>query len=119
MMFLGPRKLPEIAKKIGKTMADFRNTTNEFKATWQREVDFEEEIRAIRTGDLTDEPATIPRADTQPDETSTIAAPSVKPAQTDLFADSIPEPTPAKEAQPETETEVTTADDPSDKRNWL
>ena len=119
LMFLGPRKLPEIAKKIGKTMADFRNTTNEFKATWQREVDFEEEIRAIRTGDLTDEPATIPRADTQPDETSTIAAPSVKPAQTDLFADSIPEPTPAKEAQPETETEVTTADDPSDKRNWL
>jgi sec-independent protein translocase protein TatB len=118
LMFLGPRKLPEIAKKIGKTMADFRNTTNEFKATWQREVDFEDEIRAIRTGDLPDEPATVPRADSKPDDTNTIAAPSVKPAQAELFADSIPEqPTPEKEAQPETET--VTTDDPSDKRNWL
>ena len=118
LMFLGPRKLPEIAKKIGKTMADFRNTTNEFKATWQREVDFEEEIRAIRTGDVPDEPATVPRADTLPDDTNTIAAPTVKPAQTDLFADAIPESIP-EESQPETQTETTTADDPSDKRNWL
>jgi sec-independent protein translocase protein TatB len=30
LIFLGPRKLPQIAKTIGKTMADFRNTTNEF-----------------------------------------------------------------------------------------
>lgn len=119
LMFLGPRKLPEIAKKIGKTMADFRNTTNEFKATWQREVDFEDEIRAIRTGDLVDEPAAVPRGDTRTDETNTIAAPSVKPAQTELFADSVPEPMPEKENRPEIETEVTTADDPSDKRNWL
>jgi sec-independent protein translocase protein TatB len=47
LIFLGPRKLPEIAKKIGKIMAEFRGTANEFKETWQREVSFEEESKAF------------------------------------------------------------------------
>jgi sec-independent protein translocase protein TatB len=47
LIFLGPRKLPEMARKIGKIMAEFRSTTNEFKETWQREVNFEEEAKAL------------------------------------------------------------------------
>jgi len=47
LIFLGPRKLPEIARKIGKITAEFRGTANEFKETWQREVDFEEETSAF------------------------------------------------------------------------
>lgn len=43
LIVFGPRKLPEMAKKLGKTMAEFRNATNEFKSTWEREVAFEEE----------------------------------------------------------------------------
>lgn len=115
LMFLGPRKLPQIAKTIGKTLADFRNTTNEFKATWQREVDFEEDIRAMRTGELTDDASTtIPR--TTPsvvDDSNTIAAPTIKPAQAELFTESIPE------KEPEIETETAATDEASDKRNWL
>jgi sec-independent protein translocase protein TatB len=118
LMFLGPRKLPQIAKTIGKTLADFRNTTNEFKATWQREVDFEEDIRAIRTGELAeDTTTTIPRGAAPEIEANTIAAPSIKPAQAELFAESLPEN--QSETAPETETETTVADDMSDKRNWL
>lgn len=115
LMFLGPRKLPQIAKTIGKTLADFRSTTNEFKATWQREVDFEEDIRAIQTGDLPEETkATVPRADQNADDdTRTMAAPSIKPVQTDLFPESFQQPEP----QPDAETAST--DDASDKRNWL
>lgn len=41
LIVFGPRKLPGLAKTLGKTMADFRKTTNEFKETWQREVDIE------------------------------------------------------------------------------
>ena len=48
LMFLGPRRLPELARKLGKIMAEFRSTTNEFKQTWEREVNFEEEARAMR-----------------------------------------------------------------------
>ena len=114
LMFLGPRKLPQIAKTIGKTLADFRNTTNEFKATWQREVDFEEDIRAIQTGDLPDEASTtVPREVRATDDANTIAAPSIKPVQSDLFPESLPEP------EAESEADVTKTDDASDKRNWL
>jgi Tat protein translocase TatB subunit len=52
LIFLGPRRLPEIAKKIGKIMTEFRGTANEFKATWQREVDFEEESKAFDLNNL-------------------------------------------------------------------
>ena len=113
LIFLGPRKLPQIAKTIGKTMADFRNTTNEFKSTWQKEVDFEDEVHALRTGDLREaEPVSLAPAG----ETNTIAPPEIKAVQTDLFADiQLPQ-----ESETVTEKKSDEASDElSDKRNWL
>ena len=55
LIFLGPRRLPEIAKKIGKITAEFRGTANEFKETWQSEVDFEEEAKAFDLKNLESE----------------------------------------------------------------
>ncbi len=61
LIVFGPRKLPQMAKTIGKTMADFRKTTNEFKSTWEKEVDFEQE-KALLNEELTlDKPKTIAR----------------------------------------------------------
>lgn len=42
LMIFGPRKLPDLIKTFAKTMAEFRRSTDEFKKTWEREVDFEE-----------------------------------------------------------------------------
>jgi sec-independent protein translocase protein TatA len=47
LIFLGPRKLPELVRKFGKIMGEFRGTANEFKETWQREVNLEEEAKAF------------------------------------------------------------------------
>src|SRR5687767_12405201 len=47
LIFLGPRKIPDIARKAGKFMAEFRSTTQEFKSTWEREVNLEEETKAF------------------------------------------------------------------------
>lgn len=55
LVLLGPRKLPEIARKAGKIMAEFRGTAAEFKETWQREVNFEEESKALREINFNDE----------------------------------------------------------------
>ena len=59
LIFLGPRKLPEMARKIGKIMAEFRGTANEFKETWQREVSFEEEAKAFDLNTLEAEAGTV------------------------------------------------------------
>lgn len=41
LIVFGPRKLPEIARTIGKTMNEFRRSTDDFKKTWQQEIDLE------------------------------------------------------------------------------
>jgi len=55
LIFLGPRRLPEIARKAGKIMSELRGTANEFKQTWEKEVDFEEETKALKIDNLLDE----------------------------------------------------------------
>jgi Tat protein translocase TatB subunit len=121
LIFLGPRKLPQIARTIGKTMADFRHTTNEFKSTWEREVNFDEEAQALRTGDLPSTESTIARSDSiAPPPASTLSIPEIRSAQPDLFA------SPPVDADAESATEPAVAMEPepstdvaSDKRTWL
>ena len=61
LVFLGPRRLPELARKFGKIMSEFRGTANEFKETWQREVNFEEEAKSLDLNAL--EVESVSRAD--------------------------------------------------------
>ena len=46
LLVLGPKKLPEIAKSIGKTLGEFRRVTTDVKRTIEMEADQEEEVRA-------------------------------------------------------------------------
>lgn len=116
LIFLGPRKLPQLAKTIGKTMADFRKITNDFKSTWEREV--EEDSKLIKTF------ASDPEMDTptiRPIEQPSLVAPQVKelnPAEIEkLFPkkevekEAVDETVKIEEAQPEPVT--------LSKRDWL
>ena len=111
LIFLGPRKLPEMARKIGKMMSEFRSTTNEFKETWQREVNFEEEAKSLNIGDIEAEAvakdATVPPPEAT---TNTPKAPAIKEIDPATF-DHL---TPSEKTDKKTELIET-----NDKTNWL
>jgi sec-independent protein translocase protein TatB len=116
LVFLGPRRLPEMARKLGKIMADLRNTTNEFKETWEREVNFEEEAKALRIDE-----DDMPQPRTAAPEmlgAAAIAAPAVKEVDAARFDEVVP---PAPNGTgPEGPTEPEPADNSlSEKKNWL
>jgi len=119
LIFLGPRKMPEYARKIGKMMNEFRSTTNEFKETWEREVNFDEEAKAFNLNEL-DEP-TVPRTD-GPKEIETTEhsfdlekqpeAPTIKSIDPASFNPEI------LAVKPESNTDEPPLDE-NDKKNWL
>jgi TatA/E family protein of Tat protein translocase len=47
LIIFGPRKLPELGKSIGQAMGQFRKASDEFKRTWEQEV----ELEKVRKGD--------------------------------------------------------------------
>lgn len=114
LIFLGPRKLPEMARKMGKIMSEFRSTTNEFKETWQREVNFEEEAKALNLDEL--EAETIAHDTPKPliEGARPPTAPEIKEADPSKFDHLLAEGTETKVTEP-TETPA----DVNDKGNWL
>ena len=45
LVFFGPRKLPQLSRSLGKSMAEFRRASEDFKRTWDREVN--EEVQSM------------------------------------------------------------------------
>ena len=98
LILLGPRKLPEMSRKIGKSLAEFKRTTEEFKSTWEKEVDLEgfregvESTRAmisspnsilnptVERGRVIDVPATSVETSSEI-ASATLPAPSVTPVE--------------------------------------
>ena len=67
LLVLGPKKLPEVAKGLGRAMAEFRRTTSELKE--QLEVSLEEEEEPKSYSETAEEEKTSP----QPSETASPA----------------------------------------------
>jgi len=47
LVVFGPRKLPELGKTLGQAMSQFRRASEDFKRTWEQEV----EVEKIRKSD--------------------------------------------------------------------
>ena len=110
LIFLGPRRMPEMARKLGKLMSDFRNMTGEFKSTWEREVNLEDEERAIRTG----EPPPTPIARSQNDVTTSPAVPEIKEVDAERVRSMFPQ-----TEQPQLPVTATQTEENPEKRDWL
>ena len=41
LIIFGPRKLPELGKSLGQSLAQFRRASEDFKRTWEDEVELE------------------------------------------------------------------------------
>lgn len=123
LIFLGPRRLPEIAKKIGKITAEFRGTANEFKETWQREVDFEEEAKALDLNAIEAEAKPVARAEAHESMTQTNvelpSAPAITEVDPAVFESLRNLHEAENENVDETEPVAETPSDTSNKRNWL
>src|SRR2546428_8545483 len=41
LIFFGPRRLPQLSRQLGKSLLEFRRASEDFKRTWEREVNLE------------------------------------------------------------------------------
>jgi Tat protein translocase TatB subunit len=41
LVFFGPRRLPQLSRQLGKSLTEFRRASEDFKRTWEREVNLE------------------------------------------------------------------------------
>lgn len=115
LVVFGPRQLPTLAKKAGKIMAEFRGTANEFKETWEKEVNFEEEAKTFSLNTIDDEVVSRDNGYNSQETTTIIPdAPAITAADPDSFKHMIP-------ASDITDTiEVPVEPIPvNDKKNWL
>jgi len=68
LIIFGPRKLPEIGKSLGKSLAEFKRASNELKNTLDEEIRVEEHRSAQRqepppspAPSAVEPPASVPR----------------------------------------------------------
>ena len=69
LIIFGPRKLPELGRSLGKSLAEFKRASNELKSTLEEEIRVEEQranVEATRAAS-TPSPGTSPPDEHQPE----------------------------------------------------
>jgi len=110
LIIFGPRKLPELARMLGKARNEFKRTTDDFKETWTREVNFETQEKQIETELITE--SSIERSSV-----------TVKTVKNEIVAPEIREVSQADFQESLTTQEISIpkkiGSSPNDKRDWL
>jgi sec-independent protein translocase protein TatA len=60
LIIFGPRKLPELGRSLGKSIAEFKKASNELKSTLEEEIRLEEQRSSIDAAKAT--PVAAPSA---------------------------------------------------------
>src|SRR5204862_2079332 len=51
LIFFGPRRLPQLSRQLGKSLSEFRRASEDFKRTWEREVNIDNLEKGVESGD--------------------------------------------------------------------
>ena len=119
LVFFGPRKLPQISRSMGKSLAEFRRASEDFKATWNREVSLEE-FNPLDSG----VDRALPAKENSILENETRGQPPqpqfVEPVASDLVIPHQPRKLDALDSSAGTDSEIATdQSESSRKRDWL
>jgi len=52
LVFFGPRRLPQLSRQLGKSLSEFRHASEDFKRTWEREVNQENVERGVEPSNV-------------------------------------------------------------------
>ncbi len=68
LIIFGPRKLPELGRSLGKSLAEFKRASNELKSTLEEEIRLDEQRATLDASKAATPPAaaptvTVPHAD--------------------------------------------------------
>lgn len=124
LILLGPRKLPQMSRKIGKSLAEFKRTSEEFKRTWEKEVDLESLEEGDSTGVMLPPQGSILNTTI---ERGTVAGSQSGPGQTEnqALAENVPPPTVTPidpdivRSRPDAASDDQAIPTPTRKRDWL
>ncbi|HKJ04118.1 MAG TPA: twin-arginine translocase TatA/TatE family subunit [Geopsychrobacteraceae bacterium] len=82
LIVLGPKKLPDLARALGKGFAEFKRATDDFKRTMQEETHIAEtKERLMKDGKLTPPGAADPLPDADMAEENEVIAAEKEPAR--------------------------------------
>lgn len=109
LIFFGPRRLPQLSRQLGKSLSEFRRASEDFKRTWEREVNLDnfekgieptegnsildkatERIRAAREAAALDSAGVSATAETMAPSVTPIDPSLVQPRETKPLTESAP-----------------------------
>lgn len=120
LIFFGPRKLPQLARSMGKGLAEFRKASDDFKRTWEREVALE--VGPAKGHPLFDNHTIPDRYDASGDQVENPDdVPQLEPASTEFVVprEDSPYATSAATAEPVPVPVEATQPEPLRKHDWL
>jgi sec-independent protein translocase protein TatA len=77
LIIFGPRKLPELGRSLGKSLAEFKKASQELRSTLEEEIRLEEQRSAIEATKVAATPLTVPTAVPGPVPVTHVEEPAV------------------------------------------